>query len=96
MHVKLNTLSMQMLWNIDDGKSANIKGIPEESNLKSSVKKLLKLLDLERGEDRDMFRLSPKSSPTLQVLGFVFEEPIETTRSGLHARGGDDSLFKHV
>ena len=75
---------MQMLWNIDDGKSANIKGIPEENKLKLSVKKLLKLLDLERGEDRDTFRLSPKSSPTLQVLGFVFEEPIETTRAAVN------------
>jgi curved DNA-binding protein CbpA len=72
--------SSQMLWNIDQGKLANIKGIPEEDKLKSSIKKLLKLLDLERGDDRDTFRLSPKSSPTLQVLGFVFEDPVETTR----------------
>lgn len=72
---------MQLLWNIDQGKLANIKGIPEDGKLKSSIKKLLKLLDLERGDDRDTFRLSPKSSPTLQVVGFVFEEAVEATRA---------------
>lgn len=40
----------QMLWNIDQGKAADISGIMDEG-LKSSVKKLLKLLGLRRGRE---------------------------------------------
>ena len=37
-----------MLWNIDQGQAADISGIPDK-DLKSGVKKLLKLLGLRKG-----------------------------------------------
>eukprot|EP00798_Chlamydomonas_sp_ICE-L_P030369 gene30369-35375_t len=72
LHPPMKKDLRELLWTVDQGKVADISQVPDP-DVKSRIKLMFEHLSL-RKINKGVYQLSHKATPTLSVLGFVFDE----------------------